>query len=106
MGFDALAALAGCRNPDSGMEPENRGNPPKIRAPRAAAQVELFEKTEDGKVQITFHRTDETGHVRVPVQRGRRYLADAVVMRPLDAATSDGAVWESLWASLTFAVPN
>jgi len=29
--------LAGCRNPDSGMEPENRGNPPKIRAPRAAA---------------------------------------------------------------------
>lgn len=75
-------------------------------APRAAAQVELFEKTEDGKVQITFHRTDETGHVRVPVQRGRRYLADAVVMRPLDAATSDGAVWESLWASLTFAVPN
>jgi len=37
MGFDALAVLAGCRNPDSGMEPENRGNPPKIRAPRAAA---------------------------------------------------------------------
>jgi len=75
-------------------------------APRSNAQLELFEKAADGKVQITLHRTDETGHVRVPVQRGRRYLADAVVMRPLDAATSDGAVWESLWASLTFAVPD
>ena len=75
-------------------------------APRTNAQLELFEKAADGKVQITLHRTDETGHVRVPVQRGRRYLADAVVMRPLDAATSDGAVWESLWASLTFAVPD
>ena len=75
-------------------------------APRADVQIEVFEKNDDGSVQTTLHRTDDTGLVRVPVRAGYRYMADAVVMRPLDAATSGGAVWESLWASLTFEVPD
>ena len=75
-------------------------------APRADVQIEVFEKNDDGSVQTTLHRTDDTGLVRVPVRAGYRYMADTVVMRPLDAATSGGAVWESLWASLTFEVPD
>lgn len=74
--------------------------------PRANAQVELFAKASDGHVTISLHITDETGLVRLPVKAGWRYLADAVVLRALDPATAKGAVWESLWASLTFAIPE
>ena len=74
--------------------------------PRADAQVELFEKAPGGEVTITLHRTDADGAVRLPVKSGHTYLADAVVLRePSDAAAEKGAVWETLWAALTFAVP-
>jgi uncharacterized GH25 family protein len=74
--------------------------------PRANAQVELFEKHQDGTVKISLHTTDEAGLVQLPVLPGRQYLADAVVLRAVDPAASDGAVWESLWAALTFATPQ
>jgi len=38
------------------------------------------------------------------VRPGYAYLADAVVLRPLVPDTDKGPVWESLWASLSFAV--
>lgn len=75
-------------------------------APRADAQVELFAKSEDGTVEITLHRTDAGGIATLPVQPGLSYLADAVVLRPVEPNDdNNGAVWHSLWASLTFAVP-
>ena len=74
--------------------------------PRGNAQVELFEKHPDGTVVISLHTTDEAGLVQLPVLPGRQYLADAVVLRAVDPAASDGAVWESLWAALTFAIPQ
>lgn len=75
-------------------------------APRADAQVELFEKAPDGSVEVTLHRTDAEGQVRLPVRPGHAYLVDAVVIRALDGLEGDRPpVWESLWASLTFAVP-
>ena len=74
--------------------------------PRANAQVELFEKHPDGTVEISLHTTDEAGLVQFPVFPGRQYLADAVVLRAVDPAASGGAVWESLWAALTFATPK
>lgn len=77
-------------------------------APRVDAQVELFDKAPDGTVAITYHRTDDQGIALLPVVAGHSYLVDAVVLRepsePLAAET--GAVWESLWAALTFAVPG
>lgn len=75
--------------------------------PRANAQVEVFEKTSQGSVNITLYRTNEDGLATVPVTPGNSYLFDAVVLRPnAQAGTSDNApVWETLWAALTFAVP-
>jgi len=71
--------------------------------PRQMAQVEVFEKSPDGTVSVTVHRTDAKGQVVLPVRKGHEYLVDAVVMRELDANAENGPVWESLWASLTFA---
>ena len=78
------------------------------QAPRAGAQVELFEKAPDGRVAITYQRTDENGVAALPVRPGHAYLADAVVLREPDAALAQerDVVWETLWAALTFAIPD
>lgn len=74
---------------------------------RPAAQVELFVRAPDGSVTVSTHRADADGVALLPVKPGHEYLADHVVLRPLDpdAEDSDGATWESLWAALTFKVP-
>lgn len=74
---------------------------------RADAQVELFEKSEDGEITITLHRTDIHGIAVLPVKLGHEYMVDAVVLREPDAvlAGENNAVWETLWANMTFEVP-
>ena len=42
---------------------------------------------------------------RLPVRAGYEYLADAVVLRAVEPKRETDAQWQSLWASLTFAVP-
>lgn len=75
--------------------------------PRRRAQVELFARDPEGQVDITLHRTNDAGIALLPVRPGHVYLADAVVLRALDNEDPEaGPVWESLWASLTFAVPE
>ncbi|WP_439524030.1 DUF4198 domain-containing protein [Marivita sp.] len=74
--------------------------------PRADAQVEVFAKPPAGKVEVMLYRTDADGRVTLPVQAGHAYLADAVILRPLDPEAEKDPVWESIWASLTFAVPE
>jgi len=74
--------------------------------PRANAQVELFAKSPGGSVDVTLHRTDGNGRVRLPVRAGYAYLADAVVIRAVEPEKAGDPVWETLWASLTFAVPG
>jgi len=75
---------------------------------RDYGQVELFDKAPDGTVTITLHRTDGNGIALLPVIPGHSYLVDAVMLREPAAgpATESGAVWESLWAALTFAIPE
>lgn len=75
-------------------------------APRPQAQVELFEKAPDGAVTVHLFTTDAQGVAQLTVQRGHRYLADHVVLRPIEPEAADGPVWESLWASLTFELPQ
>ena len=80
-------------------------------APRADAQVEVYEKDAEGQVVTTRLRTDAAGEVRVPVRGGRNYLLDHVVLREPAGSVAgvDGKpapMWESLWASMTFAVPG
>ena len=74
--------------------------------PWAEAQVEIFEKPADGEVAVSTLITDSEGRVTVPVLTGHRYMLDAVVLREPSAelAEATGAVWESLWANLTFEV--
>ncbi|SFA77238.1 Uncharacterized conserved protein, contains GH25 family domain [Poseidonocella pacifica] len=72
-------------------------------APRAQAQVEVFDKAPDGAVTITTQTTDADGRAQIPVEAGHSYMLDAVVLRVPDGPTD--AAWETLWATLTFAVP-
>lgn len=77
--------------------------------PRTDAQIEVFEKAPDGTVVITITRTDAAGHADIMVKPGREYLLDAVVLRPaisVGTPAKGGPVWETLWAAMTFAVPQ
>lgn len=75
--------------------------------PRADAQIELFAKDAAGEVTITLHRTDAEGRAVLPVAPGTEYLVDAVKMIELPNDDPEaGPVWKSLWASLTFRVPD
>lgn len=73
-------------------------------APRAHAQVEVFERNADRDVVVTLHRTDASGLASIPVRSGHTYLFDAVVLAPIIG--DDQAVWDTYWAALTFAVPQ
>jgi len=76
-------------------------------APRADQQIEVFERAATGEVAIATYATDAEGRAAIAVQRGREYLLDAVVMLPLEADDpATDPVWHSLWASLSFAVPD
>lgn len=76
-------------------------------APRADAQIEVYERDAEDMVSVTITRTDSMGRASIPLEAGMEYLLDAVVLRPVDGATTveAGPVWETLWASMTFAVP-
>ena len=74
--------------------------------PRADTQVELFAKAPDGAVDVTLHRTDGQGIVRLPVLPGQRYMIDAVVLEPLVPLAEGDPEWRTLWANMTFAVPG
>lgn len=75
--------------------------------PRAEAQIEVFSKAGAEDVQLETVRTDADGRATIPVQPGRTYLLNAVVFRqPSDTLDPEfDPMWETLWASLTFAVP-
>lgn len=70
--------------------------------PRVDEQIEIFEKAPSGDVIVSLVRTDDDGVATIPVQPGHRYMLDAVVLRE----AGEDAVWESLWANLTFEVPG
>lgn len=72
-------------------------------APRGDAQVEIFDRAPDGTVSVSRTRTDNAGEARIAVAPGHDYLLDGVVLR--EAPPDSDAVWETLWAALTFAVP-
>jgi len=77
-------------------------------APLADHLVTLFERTPEGEVNVQSVRSDATGIASFVTKAGNTYLVDAVVLRvPARdlVLQTRGAVWESLWASLTFRVP-
>ncbi|MGB8621830.1 MAG: DUF4198 domain-containing protein [Paracoccaceae bacterium] len=76
-------------------------------APRAERQLEVYERAPDGTVSDLRLTTDAQGRVMVPVLPGREYLLDSVVLRGTgNDDPAAGPVWHSLWASLTFKMPD
>ncbi len=68
--------------------------------PRSDAQVEVFARAPDGRVNVTLTRTDGGGIADIETDPDTEYLLDAVVLRPYEGPKT--AVWETLWAALTF----
>ncbi|MEL6586052.1 MAG: DUF4198 domain-containing protein, partial [Pseudomonadota bacterium] len=75
-------------------------------APKPGAQIEVFEKYPDDSVKVTLHTADDQGRTVIPMKAGCEYLLDSVAMVPIEPEEDGDAVWLSLWASLTFAVPQ
>ena len=73
--------------------------------PFANSQASVFHKR-NGKVVQTNYQTDKNGMVDILVKGGGEFLVNAVHMIEPNREQSgfSGAVWMSLWASITFAV--
>lgn len=70
-------------------------------------QVEVFDKAPDGSVEVFQLKTTRGGRVRFDVTPGHEYLVDSVIVQSTQNDDVDaGPVWRSLWASLTFRVPE
>ncbi|WP_085308286.1 DUF4198 domain-containing protein [Planktotalea arctica] len=74
--------------------------------PRINAQVEIFERSSEGQTNVSTVLTNDKGIALIPVKSGYTYLLDNVLLREPNAAlaTDKNAVWETLWAALTFQV--
>lgn len=70
-------------------------------SPRPDAQVTLFAKSPNGVETIRL-TTDAQGELQFATQPGHSYLADAVVFEH----HKDARPWHTLWAALTFMVPQ
>jgi 5-hydroxyisourate hydrolase-like protein (transthyretin family) len=74
--------------------------------PLPDVQVEVYKKAPDGTVTVTTEHTNTDGVASVPVEPGNRYMLDSVYLRALDVVDEKDPAWESLWANLTFEVPD
>lgn len=74
--------------------------------PRSDVQVEIFQKLPDGQVTYEIARTDDMGRVLLRLRSGAAVLINSVAMLPVNPLGADNAAWHSLWASMTFAVPD
>lgn len=75
--------------------------------PLVGTQLSIFHRTHQNEVTVHRLSVDEHGTTLVDVSKPGNYLLNAVHLRQPDVATmlQTGAVWESLWASLTFSRP-
>lgn len=77
-------------------------------APRADAQIEVFERGADQQVTVSTQRTDADGRAVIAVRPAHDYLLDAVLLRVPEEtlAAENHVVWQTLWASMTFSTPQ
>ena len=76
-------------------------------APRPDSQLEMYSKAASGELIASVHETNADGIAVLPIVAGSQYMLNAVIFRPPHERHQDtNAVWETLWANLTFAVPN
>lgn len=71
-------------------------------------QIEIFERTPTGAVNVNYTHTDGHGVATFEAKRGYEYMLDAVIFREPSAELLQrmDVQWETLWANLTFARPN
>jgi len=75
--------------------------------PAINMNVHVFNRTRKGNKSIKKHlRTDQNGQVMIPKAEGGLFLINSVKMIPINNKLQNetDAVWESIWASLTYAV--
>ena len=87
----------------------SNGLPVKVlyrEMPRLNAQVEVFERNSAGETTVSTVQTNEDGIAMIEAKTGHTYLLDNVLLRAAspELAEKTGAVWETLWAALTFEV--
>ncbi|MCX7560533.1 DUF4198 domain-containing protein [Sulfitobacter sp. F26204] len=78
-------------------------------APLVNNRVTVFARQASGEVTENYLQTDGNGEVSFKQVAGRIYLVDSVLLREPArevVAETRGAIWESLWASLTFRTPD
>ncbi len=68
--------------------------------------LSVYRKSADDRVTLDTFSINENGQVTIPLMDNSRYLLNAVKMRAIEAASEEQPVWESHWASLTFATTN
>ncbi|MBX2839965.1 MAG: DUF4198 domain-containing protein [Gammaproteobacteria bacterium] len=71
--------------------------------PAANFRVKVFSK-ENGATSETTLRTDDQGKIHFKPEAGRQYMLSAIQIRQPSPDLSEQmeAIWESLWATLTF----
>lgn len=72
--------------------------------PLPDVQVSVFHRDEEEAVTVSRLQADDAGQVMVDIAPAGAFLINAVHLRTPSASTmlATGALWESLWASLTF----
>ena len=77
-------------------------------APQPNRQIEIFARAADEKVEITTTRTNQNGVAEIMLQPDTTYLLDAVTLRlpSTERQVKTNAVWDTLWAALTFQTPE
>jgi len=76
--------------------------------PVPSYQIEIFERDASGAVTIQTVQTNEDGIASIPVRPAHDYMLDSVILREPspELAEKTQTVWETLWANMTFAVPE
>jgi uncharacterized GH25 family protein len=71
--------------------------------PLANAKITIFDRGRDRKTSQQKTFSDRDGYIYLTPLKGHEYLLDHVTIRAIKPEENpDQAVWESLWASLTF----
>ena len=75
--------------------------------PWVDALVTIFARPLEGEAEnvvVTHYQSDADGRFQITTESGYEYLVDVVSLDAIDpSANASGAVWQTRWASLTFA---
>ncbi len=77
------------------------------KRPIANQLVTVFSKKNRRDLRIKYFETDEKGYLEFPIEYGREYLIDSVIIYPMKGdPEKKEPIWHSIWASTTFLVPE